>query len=227
MLQMILRGANDVLAAMTHGPGENVVVHCSDGWDRTSQITSLVQLMLDPFFRTIDGFKILIEKDWLSFGHMFGRRFGHFSAQDTGNRSPVFVQFLDCVHQLWHQMPQLFEFNTDLLLYLAEHVYSCKYGTFLMNHPKERQLNDLSQKTISIWVEVKLRKAMFKNPYYDLLLSKERVTVIPVTDYMRLRVWREHYFKYSEDWQRTVKQSPDYQLDTRAAEVAALIERIE
>lgn len=95
---MILRGANDVLAAMTLDPGENVVVHCSDGWDRTSQITSLVQLMLDPYYRTIDGFKILIEKDWLSFGHMFGRRFGHFSSQDTGNRSPVFVQFLDCVH---------------------------------------------------------------------------------------------------------------------------------
>lgn len=68
---------------------------------------------------------------------------------------------------------------------------------------------------------------MFKNSYYDLLLQKERVTVIPVTDYMRLRVWREHFFKYSEDWHKTVKQSPDYQLDNRAAEVAAQIEKIE
>lgn len=41
MLQMILIGANDVMAAMTTQYFENVVVHCSDGWDRTSQIASL------------------------------------------------------------------------------------------------------------------------------------------------------------------------------------------
>jgi hypothetical protein len=36
MLQMILIGANDVVQAMTSDSFENVVVHCSDGWDRTS-----------------------------------------------------------------------------------------------------------------------------------------------------------------------------------------------
>ena len=41
---------------------------CRDSWDRTSQLCALAQLMLDPFFRTIPGFEILIEKDWLSFG---------------------------------------------------------------------------------------------------------------------------------------------------------------
>lgn len=58
--------------------------------------------MLDPYYRTIEGFQVLIEKDWLSFGHMFGRRCGHFSSSDTGNRSPIFIQWLDCVYQLWH-----------------------------------------------------------------------------------------------------------------------------
>ena len=87
MLQMILIGVNDVIDAMTKDFFENVVVHCSDGWDRTSQISSLTQMMLDPYFRTFEGLIILIEKDWLSFGHMFGRRCGHFSSGDTGNRS--------------------------------------------------------------------------------------------------------------------------------------------
>jgi myotubularin-related protein 3/4 len=31
-----------------------VLVHCSDGWDRTPQIVALAELLLDPFYRTID-----------------------------------------------------------------------------------------------------------------------------------------------------------------------------
>lgn len=31
-----------------------VLVHCSDGWDRTPQIVALAELLLDPYFRTID-----------------------------------------------------------------------------------------------------------------------------------------------------------------------------
>ncbi|KAH8889360.1 phosphatases II [Thozetella sp. PMI_491] len=57
----------------------HVLIHCSDGWDRTSQLSALAQLMLDPYYRTIDGFIVLVEKDWLSFGHMFQLRSGHLS----------------------------------------------------------------------------------------------------------------------------------------------------
>lgn len=42
--------------------GLTVLIHCSDGWDRTAQLSSLAQLMLDPFYRTIDGFRVLVEK---------------------------------------------------------------------------------------------------------------------------------------------------------------------
>ncbi|KAL8763638.1 MAG: hypothetical protein Q9184_000638 [Pyrenodesmia sp. 2 TL-2023] len=59
----------------------HVLIHCSDGWDRTSQLSALSQLCLDPYYRTLDGFIVLVEKDWLSFGHMFNHRSGFLSSE--------------------------------------------------------------------------------------------------------------------------------------------------
>jgi len=32
----------------------------SDGWDRTAQTCSLAQMLLDPYYRTIKGFIVLV-----------------------------------------------------------------------------------------------------------------------------------------------------------------------
>jgi hypothetical protein len=43
--------------------------------------------------------QILIEKEWLSFGHKFTTRCGHLNG-DSKEVSPIFTQFLDAVWQV-------------------------------------------------------------------------------------------------------------------------------
>lgn len=94
-----------------------VLVHCSDGWDRTPQITSLAELLLDPFYRTMDGFAILVQREWIEFGHKFSERCLNAPAVDDPNeRCPVFLQWVDCVHQIMKQFPNAFEFNQQFLV---------------------------------------------------------------------------------------------------------------
>ncbi|XP_053475842.1 myotubularin-related protein 2-like [Ictalurus furcatus] len=112
-----------------------MVVHCSDGWDGTAQLTSLAVLMLDSHYRTLRGFQVLIEKEWISFGHklasvcmssegvvvcgrvnacIFNPIFlslcvsQHVGLGDENHanseRSPLFVQFIDCVWQMMRQV---------------------------------------------------------------------------------------------------------------------------
>ncbi|XP_065322046.1 myotubularin-related protein 6-like isoform X2 [Gordionus sp. m RMFG-2023] len=126
-----------LVAQMLREEKVNVLVHCSDGWDRTSQTCSLAQIMLDPYYRTIKGYFALIEKDWLAFGHKFNDRCGHLNG-DKKEVSPVFLQFLDCTWQLLIQFPRSFEFNSRFLEFLGVRVYSCDYLTFLGNSEKWR-----------------------------------------------------------------------------------------
>lgn len=67
---MLLAGAVRIADKIESGK-TSVVVHCSDGWDRTAQLTALAMLMLDSYYRTIKGFEVLVEKEWISFGHRF------------------------------------------------------------------------------------------------------------------------------------------------------------
>ena len=87
-LSAILQGMLIVVRTV-HVASSHVLVHCSDGWDRTAQVTALSQLCLDPYYRTIRGFMVLIEKEWVSFGHKFLDRCGHLSSEKffTGGSS--------------------------------------------------------------------------------------------------------------------------------------------
>lgn len=75
-LSIILQSVDRITKSI-HLNNTNVIIHCSDGWDRTSQVSALLQLCLDPYFRTIEGFMVLVEKEWASFGFKFATRGDH------------------------------------------------------------------------------------------------------------------------------------------------------
>ena len=113
---------------------------------------------------------MLIEKDWLAFGHKFDDRCAHVGANNEEapkevsdyfdmfisvlrswmmfvsmmsvrlQISPIFSQWLDCVWQLWRMRPSAFQFNERYLVEIHEHVYSCQYGTFLGNCDSDRKV---------------------------------------------------------------------------------------
>eukprot|EP00939_MAST-03C_sp_MAST-3C-sp1_P004855 g4855.t1 len=161
ILSDILCGAVKVVESLENGVA--VICHCSDGWDRTSQICALAQIMLDPHYRTIEGFATLVEKDWCSFGHKF-----HDRCMSLGKEwSPVFLQFLDCVYQLHCQFPRYFEFNIELLVLVAEAALTGAHGNFLFNNEKDRHESLVETCTNNIWDFALSERDRFMNPLFD------------------------------------------------------------
>lgn len=171
------------IATMLEDQGASVVIHCSDGWDRTAQLSSLTQLLLDPYYRTIRGFIILIEKEWITFGYQFSLRSGHGcnNASKNDQRSPIFLQFLDCVWQVMRQYPLSFEFNENFLLTIHEHSTSCAYGTFLFDCELQRVEANVREKTRSLWTDMldPISIEQFRNPFYVTCGPFDHVSQMP------------------------------------------------
>lgn len=163
--------------------------------------------MLDPFYRTSLGFALLIEKEFLSFGHQFGLRNG-VNVKDNAEHesSPVFLQFLDCVFQITNQFPNMFEFNTKFLIFIADHINSGRYGTFLFNNEKERKDFKVKDTTISIWSDMLIEireeqknKIICKDEFLNVFFNKqsnEKVEfLMPNFSIYKITLWEDFYLK--------------------------------
>jgi len=195
---ILIKGAFQISEVIKND--NTVLIHCSDGWDRTTQLSCTSQLILDKRFRTLDGFICLIEKDWLSFGHQFRYRCGMYCPADSpsnvaseNQKSPIFIQWLDAVYQIMEQNMTKFEFNSDLLYFLASEMFNGKYGTFLFNNEQEREKYNAREKTVSIWTYVKENESRFINPIFD-----ENDNLPLVINYKRIKLWSKYFFRFED-----------------------------
>lgn len=184
-IRSLLLSCSQCVKAM-HEDQTSLLIHCSDGWDRTAQLTSLTKICLDPYYRTFTGFQVLIEQEWCAFGHQFQLRCGTFQGnmKTTGNYyedehvAPIFMQFIDALYQLLCQFPCSFEFNQRYLIALLDEVYEKRSGTFLFDTEKKRmELNTISR-TCSVWsfLQELGHTFDFHNPFYH---SKRNVDTCP------------------------------------------------
>eukprot|EP00062_Callorhinchus_milii_P001065 gi/632935768/ref/XP_007891237.1/ PREDICTED: myotubularin-related protein 1 isoform X2 [Callorhinchus milii] len=193
-IRILLAGAVRI-ADKIESAKTSVVVHCSDGWDRTAQLTSLAMLILDSYYRTIKGFEVLIEKEWLSFGHRFAVRIGHGDDNHAdADRSPIFLQFIDCVWQMTRQFPAAFEFNELFLMTILDHLYSCLFGTFLYNCEQQRLNEEVQKKTNSLWSYINSQLEEFTNPFY---VNYENHVLYPVASLRHLELWVSYYVRWN------------------------------
>ncbi|KAH7720604.1 Myotubularin-related family protein [Aphelenchoides avenae] len=137
----------------------------SSGWLRhVRNILECGKFIAESLLRGISCV-ILVEKDWLGFGHKFDDRCAHVACPAEEN-SPIFSQFLDVVYQLTRQKPRAFEFNERFLMDLHEHAYACVTGTFLGNCDKDRKDLRMATRTPSLWTQMDTHIDDYKNPFY-------------------------------------------------------------
>uniref|UniRef100_A0A8C1UH07 phosphatidylinositol-3,5-bisphosphate 3-phosphatase n=1 Tax=Cyprinus carpio TaxID=7962 RepID=A0A8C1UH07_CYPCA len=174
-IRLLLAGAVKI-ADKVESSKSSVVVHCSDGWDRTAQLTSLAMLMLDSYYRTLRGFQVLLEKEWISFGHKFAA-----------------VRELD-VFIMCFQFPAAFEFNELFLITILDHLYSCLFGTFLYNSDQERVEKEVNSKTVSLWSYINSQPEDFTNPFY---VNYENHVLYPLASLRHLELWVGYYVRWN------------------------------
>ncbi|KAE8636583.1 hypothetical protein XENTR_v10003048 [Xenopus tropicalis] len=140
IIRQCLRKAVEVIEYLeTHKI--NVVLKEDTASDFCCIISSLVQIMMDPYCRTKIGFQSLVQKEWVMGGHCFLDRCNHLRKNE--NEAPVFLLFLDCVWQLVQQYPLAFEFTETYLTVLSDSINIPIFSTFFFNSPWQKDTHSV------------------------------------------------------------------------------------
>ncbi|XP_076181009.1 myotubularin-related protein 10-B isoform X2 [Ptiloglossa arizonensis] len=175
------------------------------GTDICCIISSLVQLLLDPYFRTINGFQSLLQKEWIAGGHPFCDRLGHITKRKS-EKSPLLLLYLDCVWQLSQQFPAEFEFTETYLTTLWDTAHVSIFDTFIFNCEKDRiaAATDPSKpfvlRSVWDWREQFSEQdiLLFYNPLYNFCETDavEKSIIKPLYNMASLELWTQCYFRW-------------------------------
>ncbi|ELP84271.1 myotubularin, putative, partial [Entamoeba invadens IP1] len=198
--------------------GCSILIHCRNGWDTTCQLVSLVLIMVDPYYRTIEGFLVLIQREWVAMGHRFTLRTGcgvkwdidilplissYYPApikkynssiiranidnsSDTAT-SPIFFQFIEAVHHIKKAHPNEFQFKDNLLVFIADSLYSGRFSTFYEGTIKDFNYSN----TPSMFDYIMENVLTFNNQEF----IGNSVTLFPVIDMSQSTLWDEYFFR--------------------------------
>ncbi|RWS03148.1 myotubularin-related protein 12-like protein [Dinothrombium tinctorium] len=157
-------------------------------------ISSLIQIVVDPYRRTIKGFESLISKEWI-----------HLCGVSNKPNHVLFTLFLDCVWQLKTQNPLEFEFTSLYLIHTFDLLFIPQTAkrisaeseetvqsesTVLANNAKidTRNKFPLSLKTLNVD-----QLLFIYNPFY----SHESARRLNVRcDILGLDLWRPLYLRW-------------------------------
>lgn len=195
----LLKSSSQVASLMINNLS-SIMILSDQGTDRAAQLSSLVQLMIDPYYRTIDGLIVLIEKEWLSMGHPFTTRCGHLRVRQEGSEGPCFILFLECVVHLLKLFPTRFEYTSSLLLLIAYHLNTGLYGTFMCDDDRRRRDLLVRMNTVSVWTRVGLNRTYFINPFYSSEKNSLYPTplLLPNLSTSHISLWTEYYLREHE-----------------------------
>jgi len=183
--------------------GITVVLQEGDGRDMCCIVASLVQVLLDPHWRSLRGFQTLIQKEWVVLGHPFCTRLAHVLTTES-EQSPEFLVFLDCMWQLLQQFPAAFEFTETYLTTLWDSAHISVFETFLFDceHDRTKAATDsnnrLELRSVWDWGEQFQEQdiALFTNPLYKACSHSKSKQLVPQGGLSSLGIWRQCYFRW-------------------------------
>lgn len=149
--------------------------------------------MSDPYYRTMTGFCILIDKEWVYGLYPFFRK--------SKRADYTFFLFMNCVWYLLKTNPCAFQFTEELLIFIMDSVYSGQFTNFLYDDSDESSVirNDGN----SIYAYISKNMQEYSNFYY--ITTNENIDV-PENG---LSVWTTYLMRYAySSFETQLKKPP-------------------